>query len=433
MFNEDYFIKDSSLFAIRFNQLWMQEIKQISQEIKPFNNIATGDVILVTGGLGGIALENIKFISKHHKVKFILVSRNNIVNTAKQTKLTKYKLDLLDKIVQNGCEIDIQCMDIADESAVQNLLNYITTKYKTINGVIHAAGVIPLSSDKVNLSNIKDVFRGKVYGIYNIINNISNENLKFIVCTSSLSSILGDINRFEYCASNAYLDYMSFNHLQLKQVNFISINWPGWSETGMVLNVENNENTEKLQLNLSTNLVAQNAVTNKEGAELFYKLINQRKQNQIIISKIDLDYINTMLFSNEKVEISKNDIKINETEYTQIEYSVAQIFGELLGIDTVSLDDNFFNLGGNSLLAVKLIAKLSIINIKLNLNEIIEVNSIKKICQFQQENNKDNSIIVPLSINNKHSSNNVFFIHAVGGTVIEYKKIADQLLNNYNY
>ncbi|MEU5844567.1 amino acid adenylation domain-containing protein, partial [Rhodococcus sp. NPDC047139] len=43
---------------------------------------------------------------------------------------------------------------------------------------------------------------------------------------------------------------------------------------------------------------------------------------------------------------------------TPIEETVAQIFGEVLGVDRVGLDDDFFELGGNSLVATQLVSRL---------------------------------------------------------------------------
>jgi acyl carrier protein len=43
-----------------------------------------------------------------------------------------------------------------------------------------------------------------------------------------------------------------------------------------------------------------------------------------------------------------------EPEYKQEEYLIAQLFGEVLGVTQLSLNDDFFRLGGNSILAIRL-------------------------------------------------------------------------------
>jgi thioesterase domain-containing protein/acyl carrier protein len=145
--------------------------------------------------------------------------------------------------------------------------------------------------------------------------------------------------------------------------------------------------------------------------------------------------INGKLDKRSLPEVSFSDSSKYVAPRNELEGKICEIYAEVLGlkVESVGINDNFFNLGGDSILSIKLISKLAKANIKLSLDKIIMHNNVKKICQYQQEINRDNQIIVPLSINTKDNENNVFFIHAVGGTVIEYKKLADQLPNNYNY
>jgi acyl carrier protein len=51
---------------------------------------------------------------------------------------------------------------------------------------------------------------------------------------------------------------------------------------------------------------------------------------------------------------------------------VANLVEEILGLDTVALDDSFFDLGGNSLTAVALISEIYLISgVKLSMRDIL--------------------------------------------------------------
>ena len=167
------------------------------------------------------------------------------------------------------------------------------------------------------------------------------------------------------------------------------------------------------------------------------KLLQINSVKNIALSRYDINRAydeNTKLLTdlNDKTK-RKNKIKIIEDIYTETEYQIAQIFGEVLGVEQISIHDDFFKIGGNSLLAVKLISMLKKINIDISLQEVISINTTHSIYKHAQNSHKqENSIIVPLKLNN-NSDRNVFFIHAVGGTVIGYKELADKLDKSYNY
>ena len=59
---------------------------------------------------------------------------------------------------------------------------------------------------------------------------------------------------------------------------------------------------------------------------------------------------------------------------------MCSILAEVLSLHQVSINDNFFKLGGNSILAVKLVNKINkIFDVNVNISEIFQCNTVKKI------------------------------------------------------
>jgi amino acid adenylation domain-containing protein len=107
-----------------------------------------------------------------------------------------------------------------------------------------------------------------------------------------------------------------------------------------------------------------------------------------------------------------------------IENSLASIWKQLLQIETVSRNDNFFHLGGNSLLLVKmfyLIKKL--LNVQVSIKDIHRTDSLASLAEIiskstaHRENNQINNIAIEI---NKTETKPMFLIHAIGGLALSY-------------
>jgi len=144
-------------------------------------------------------------------------------------------------------------------------------------------------------------------------------------------------------------------------------------------------------------------------------------------------------------------------EYTapgdEIEKKITAIWSELLGIkkDTISIEANFFHLGGHSLKAATLVSKIQKeFNITLPLIELFKSPSIKSLAEFARIGNpdagtgiltaKDDNLILlrpgtdrsDKSQRNR-SANHLFLIHCGTGEVDKYGKFCERLTNDMTY
>ncbi len=72
------------------------------------------------------------------------------------------------------------------------------------------------------------------------------------------------------------------------------------------------------------------------------------------------------------------------------EEKIAEIWQELLGVERIGIHDDFFDLGGQSLLAIRLISKIrSVFNVEVPVNEIFSHTSIKALSGLIDEKNYD--------------------------------------------
>jgi acyl-CoA synthetase (AMP-forming)/AMP-acid ligase II/acyl carrier protein len=104
-------------------------------------------------------------------------------------------------------------------------------------------------------------------------------------------------------------------------------------------------------------------------------------------------------------ELVNNDslFEVTTSEYTpprdDVELSLCSVWSRVLNRSKVGIDDNFFQLGGDSLTAVKAIHEMNLaIGIQIELGDLFSFPTIKLLSGFLQSNNKDKpmSSVVPL-------------------------------------
>jgi amino acid adenylation domain-containing protein len=93
------------------------------------------------------------------------------------------------------------------------------------------------------------------------------------------------------------------------------------------------------------------------------------------------------------------DNQITIAPRTETEQQLATIWQEVLGLESISINDNFFYLGGHSLLAVTLSNKLEqTFAIELPFGMVFQMSTIEQQASFleQQENKKPGSTLAPI-------------------------------------
>ena len=176
----------------------------------------------------------------------------------------------------------------------------------------------------------------------------------------------------------------------------------------------------EIEATLQENIDVQSAVVIPEENQLLVAYIvlkseanrNQKQQSEIIsklrgfcLQKLP-DYMLPSAFvllkafpltPNGKVDtqallaIEKNRSEVNQiyvAARTSIEKKLAEIWQQLLKIEQVSIHDNFFDLGGHSLLITQLLAKVrKVFQIELNLRDLFDAPTIADLAQIIENKN----------------------------------------------
>src|SRR5437660_603929 len=109
------------------------------------------------------------------------------------------------------------------------------------------------------------------------------------------------------------------------------------------------------------------------------------------------------------------------------ERKLINIWQDVLGITSISVDDNFFDVGGNSLLAVRLCTRIEkAFHIKLPLATLIEAQTVEQLAGVLSENVR-RSWSPLVEMQPKGSRLPFFCVHGASGNVLIYRDLSRYL------
>jgi acyl carrier protein len=107
------------------------------------------------------------------------------------------------------------------------------------------------------------------------------------------------------------------------------------------------------------------------------------------------------------------------------------IWQDILGVDGIGIDDSFFELGGTSILAVRLFADIErSFGRNLPLTTLLEASTIRKLARVLQEDGDSSSWTSLVAIQPEGTRAPLLCVHAAGGNVLFYRDLARRLGND---
>lgn len=120
---------------------------------------------------------------------------------------------------------------------------------------------------------------------------------------------------------------------------------------------------------------------------------------------------------------------------SKTELALAEIWKGILHLDHVSINDSFFNIGGNSILSIRIFARIADqFNVDLPLSLLFTETTIVRLAariDEQKQTNKTWPVLVP--IRPMGSGRPFFFVHGVGGGVLGYRDLVNFLDDDHPF
>jgi acyl carrier protein len=175
-----------------------------------------------------------------------------------------------------------------------------------------------------------------------------------------------------YSAANAYLDAFASRQRWKSKTRWLSINWDGWGDEQ-----EQEAATEQESRRRAGGEQEELAIRGREGVEAMKRIMTRGgRGSQVVVSTGKLeDRIEKWVKMRREREQAgaaggRGEARRGHerpemgVEYVgardEVERKVVEIWEELLGIEGIGVMDNFFVLGGDSLVVVRLISRLRV-------------------------------------------------------------------------
>lgn len=331
-------------------------------------------VYIIFGGLGRIGWQMTGILAEKFHAGLVLTGKSSfpernrwdmILQTVPMDDPIHQKIVKIRQWESLGAHITVIQADLTSFDQMKSVVHQAKQTHGRINGVIHAAGVTSSDAfmpiEKIEPWDCHRQFGPKINGLYILNRLIRNEDLDFCLINSSLSSILGGLGYLVYSSANMFMDAFCAWQNQTCRFPWISINWDGW-DFGEEKPAHPFYQSKAMNLSL----------TPVQGIEAFERIMSVPDIRQVIVSTGDLEHrihrrILTESFSKSQQEHHAGQQNPSQrpdlpTPYvppeTEPEKIFVEILQDLLGLETVGIHDNFFDLGIHSLMATQVVSRI---------------------------------------------------------------------------
>lgn len=367
------------IVALRGQRRWLPafEAVQLAEPVQSDSIWRERGIYLLTGGLGGIGLAVAQHLASVAQARLVLTSRQGLpprqmwpalLQSEAEESPLRQQIGAILAMEQQGAEVLVLAADVADETQMRHVLERTRATFGELNGVLHLAGVPGAGLIQLKTpAQAAAVLAPKVQGTLVLERLLQDLPLDFLLLFSSITSVIGGPGQVAYSAANAFLDA----YARSKRAGYpvIALDWGEWQWNAWSEGLAGYDEATRAFFEENRRRFG---ISFAEGVQVLQRVL-QAPLPQVMVCTQDIQAL---------VQLSKTlnitaRLPWEQPEPQQIvaharpplknsyiapgnddERKMAGIWEKMLAISDIGIHDNFFDLGGNSLLGVNLLLQI---------------------------------------------------------------------------
>jgi len=385
-----------SSVALRGNHRWTQTYEPVRMEAGTGEAVLKqGGVYLITGWTEKAGLALAEFLVEEFDARLVLTEKPDVFEEGGRTEdvESSRKIGRIERLRARAGEVLMVKADPASEPDMREAVHLAKRHFGALNGVIHAEGGEYRSTTPQKWGTLNGDFSAKAKGAQVLQNILKDENTDFLALCSSHGSLLGAAGQIDSCAGDAYLDALARSHYATPGKRVVSINWDSWREAAAGAEESKPE-------------AVIDAGRNFRYGEVFKRVLRSGLP-QVIVSAQDFQKVverGAAFAAEESFDATGQDgsagLKQPERRAahprqelstafvaprTEAERTIAAIWGDLLGVEKVGISDNYFELGGDSIIALQIILRAGQAGLEFSPQDLFQYQTVAELASLVEQ------------------------------------------------
>ncbi|HEU5078476.1 MAG TPA: AMP-binding protein [Opitutaceae bacterium] len=332
--------------ALRPSGRWVAGLAAVAEQAESAkrSKFKSGGLYVITGGLGGIGAVLSEKLLREFGAGLVITGR------VSEDELRPERAQILQRLREIG-SVNYERLDLADSSAWPRLWQSTQECFGRFpDGVIHLAGEYhERALAEETPGGLAGALEAKARGAAVLSQFLRDKPETLMVLFSSLLGYFGGFNTGAYAAANHYLENLARERSRTGAANTHCILWSSWSDLGM---------SHGLKDNVALRAKGFQEISPAQGWESLKFALSS--SDPVIL--VGLDAANRQLAPFLGLTAESASAKAGKTFVAPrdaVESKLVEIWSQLLKVPQIGVQDSFFELGGRSLLAARLFARIN--------------------------------------------------------------------------